>query len=94
VGNEGAAGQKGSAASRRGSSAAEPSDGVVRAGSAGRRTPGSGLGASSRGGGGQADDPRPFTDPIPDGGPDPAGADLTGTDLIMRELGGRMIEES
>ncbi|HEX6931436.1 MAG TPA: DNA polymerase III subunit gamma and tau [Streptosporangiaceae bacterium] len=35
-----------------------------------------------------ADDPRPYTDAVPDG-----GGDLTGTDLIMRELGGRMIEE-
>jgi DNA polymerase III subunit gamma/tau len=94
AGNKSAAGQKGSAVSRRGSSAGEPSDVAVRAGSAGRRMPGSDLGAGSRGGGGQADDPRPFTDPVPDGGPDPAGTDLTGTDLIMRELGGRMIEES
>ena len=36
-----------------------------------------------------ADDPRPLTDPTP---PSP-GDDLTGEDLIMRELGGRMIEE-
>jgi len=35
-----------------------------------------------------ADDPRPHTDAAAEG-----GADLTGTDLIMRELGGRMIEE-
>ncbi|MDR2985629.1 MAG: DNA polymerase III subunit gamma and tau [Nocardiopsaceae bacterium] len=37
-----------------------------------------------------ADDPRPHTDAVPD----PSGRDLTGTDLIMRELGGRMIEET
>jgi DNA polymerase-3 subunit gamma/tau len=37
-----------------------------------------------------ADDPRPHTDAVPD----PGGHDLTGTDLIMRELGGRMIEET
>jgi hypothetical protein len=37
-----------------------------------------------------ADDPRPHTDAAP-GGRD---GDLTGTDLIMRELGGRMIEGS
>ena len=36
-----------------------------------------------------ADDPRPLTDPTP---PSP-GDDLTGTDLIMRELGGRVIGE-
>ncbi len=36
-----------------------------------------------------ADDPRPFTDAVPDG-----GNDLTGTDLIMRELGGRVIDEA
>jgi hypothetical protein len=36
-----------------------------------------------------ADDPRPLTDPTPAG----PGDDLTGTDLIMRELGGRVIEE-
>ena len=36
-----------------------------------------------------ADDPRPHTDAASE-----ADRDLTGTDLIMRELGGRMIEES
>ncbi len=36
-----------------------------------------------------ADDPRPFTDAVPAG-----GDDLTGTDLIMRELGGRVIDEA
>ncbi|HKR69039.1 MAG TPA: hypothetical protein VJT16_09385, partial [Streptosporangiaceae bacterium] len=36
-----------------------------------------------------ADDPRPHTDAASE-----ADGDLTGTDLIMRELGGRMIEES
>jgi DNA polymerase-3 subunit gamma/tau len=36
-----------------------------------------------------ADDPRPHTDAATDGG----GDDLTGKDLIVRELGGRMIEE-
>jgi hypothetical protein len=35
------------------------------------------------------DDPRPLTDPAPAG----AGDEITGTDLIMRELGGRMIDE-
>jgi hypothetical protein len=35
------------------------------------------------------DDPRPLTDPVPAG----AGDEITGTDLIMRELGGRMIGE-
>jgi DNA polymerase-3 subunit gamma/tau len=36
------------------------------------------------------DDPRPLTDAVPEGG----GSDLTGSDLIMRELGGRMIDEA
>ena len=34
------------------------------------------------------DDPRPYTDATPDG-----AEDLTGSDLIMRELGGRVIDE-
>jgi DNA polymerase-3 subunit gamma/tau len=36
-----------------------------------------------------ADDPRPLTDAVPGD----AGGDLTGTDLVMRELGGRVIDE-
>ncbi len=35
------------------------------------------------------DDPRPLTDPIQPGSPQ----DVTGTDLILRELGGQVIEE-
>jgi hypothetical protein len=37
---------------------------------------------------GPPDDPRPHTDPTPHG-----TDDLTGSDLIMRELGGRVINE-
>ena len=36
------------------------------------------------------DDPRPLTDPDQPGPAD----DLTGTDLVMRELGGTVIEET
>ncbi len=36
-----------------------------------------------------ADDPRPLTD----AGPGDGGGDLIGTDLVMRELGGRVIDE-
>jgi hypothetical protein len=35
------------------------------------------------------DDPRPLTDDVPAGSAD----DLIGSDLIMRELGGRLIDE-
>ena len=67
-------------------SAGSASAGSASAGSASRAPA---AGAAPSGGPDLADDPRPLTDPTP---PSP-GDDLTGEDLILRELGGRVIEE-
>jgi DNA polymerase III subunit gamma/tau len=59
------------------------SRGTARAADGGRPVP------RGRADPGLSDDPRPFTD----AGTGTAASDLTGTDLVMRELGGRVIEE-
>jgi hypothetical protein len=80
------------------SSGAAQSSGTARSSggraSAGAKSPAGGraAGKSYRRQPGESDiqdDPRPLTDPAPPG----AGDDITGTDLIMRELGGRVIGE-
>ncbi|HXP19696.1 MAG TPA: hypothetical protein VN840_08630, partial [Streptosporangiaceae bacterium] len=90
---------------RIGSAAVMPASGA--GGSAGGYPPGeAGAGSAAARPGGQrnggsarrsqviaadADDPRPLTDAVPAG--EDAGDLLTGTDLIERELGGRVIGE-
>ena len=67
-----------------------PPAGFPRAGfAAGFASRAPAAGAASAGGPELADDPRPLTDPAPAS----RGDDLTGTDLVMRELGGRVIDE-
>jgi DNA polymerase-3 subunit gamma/tau len=90
-----------SAPARTGKRAADPPAGKSAGTRAGSRSTAAGSGGSpprARSARGQAasadpiihDDPRPLTDPDQPGLAD----DLTGSDLVMRELGGTVIEES
>jgi len=93
---ESAAGQTAPGSAGQASAAGQPDRGAAGRSSAGR--PGSAGGSTARPAGARsgrparsdlADDPRPHTDATPGG----TANDLTGTDLIMRELGGHVIEE-
>jgi len=97
AGREAGTGRRDDRAEQRSSSqseAAGPAAAGPRARTAGAAGSGGGQGpaATHRGqpaGSDLADDPRPLTD----AGPGDGGGDLIGTDLVMRELGGRVIDE-
>jgi len=97
-GEAAAAGQPERGSASRASAVRQPDRGAAgrsaasRPGPARRSTAAGAAGTPARGPASSdlRDDPRPHTDATPAG----AAGDLTGTDLIMRELGGHVIEES
>ena len=88
-GGSGAGSQAGEDQAERGGAAGETAAGRPRGTKRGSRSVSTTAHQDQPSGSELADDPRP-TDAAPGGRDD----DLTGTDLIMRELGGRMIEGS